>query len=183
MSKTALIIVDMQNDYFPGGKWTLDGVEAAAVNAARVLADFRQRGLAIIHVRHEFPSTDAPFFVPGSDGANIHTSLQPAEGEFQILKSEVNSFQGTELHALLQREDITNLVITGAMSHICIDAITRAAADLGYNNTLVHDACATLGVEFNGVQVPAVQVHAAFMAALAFAYAEVVSTDTLLSGR
>jgi len=183
MSKTALIIVDMQNDYFPGGKWTLEGVEAAAINAARVLADFRQRGLPIIHVRHEFPSSDAPFFVPGSEGANIHQSLQPADGEFQILKNEVNSFKGTELQALLQREDITSLVITGAMSHICIDAITRAASDLGYSNTLVHDACATLSVEFNGVHVPATQVHAAFMAALAFAYAEVVSTDAFLSKR
>lgn len=183
MSKTALIIVDMQNDYFPGGKWILEGVETAAINAARVLADFRERGLPVIHVRHEFPSSDAPFFVPGSEGANIHQSLQPADGEFQILKNEVNSFKGTELQALLQREDITRLVITGAMSHICIDAITRAASDLGYSNTLVHDACATLSVEFNGVHVPAPQVHAAFMAALAFAYAEVVSTDTFLSAQ
>lgn len=181
MSKTALIIVDMQNDYFPGGKWTLTGIEAAAANATRVLADFRERGLPVIHVRHEFASTEAPFFVPGTEGANIHQSLQPADGEFQILKNAVNSFKGTELQQLLQREGITNLVIVGAMSHICIDAVTRAAADLGYSNTLVHDACATLDVEFNGVQVPAAQVHAAFMAALAFAYAEVLSTDELLT--
>jgi len=183
MSNTALIIVDMQNDYFPEGKWTLEGVEAAAANTARVLEDFRQRGLPVVHVRHEFPSTDAPFFVPGSEGAKTHKSLQPIAGEFQILKNEVNSFKGTELHQLLQRENITELVITGAMSHMCIDAITRAASDLGYSNTVVHDACATLDAEFNGVHVPAKHVHAAFMAALAFAYAEVVSTEALLSSR
>ena len=113
----------------------------------------------------------------------IHPSLQPADGEFQILKQEVNSFKGTGLQELLQREGIRRLVIVGAMSHICIDAITRAAADLGYANTLVHDACATLDVEFNGIHVPAAQVHAAFMAALAFAYAEVLGTDELLSTR
>ncbi len=181
MSKTALIIVDMQNDYFPGGKWTLAGVENAAANAERVLADFRERGQPIIHIRHEFASTEAPFFVPGSEGARIRASLRPADDEFQILKHEVNSFKGTELHALLQREDISNLVIVGAMSHMCIDAVTRAAADLGYSNTLLHDACATLDAEFNGIHVPAAQVHAAFMAALAFAYAEVISTDELLA--
>ncbi|MBA4502671.1 cysteine hydrolase family protein [Marinobacterium marinum] len=181
MSKTALIIIDMQNDYFPGGRWTLSGIEAAAANTARVLADFRERGWPVIHVRHEFPSAEAPFFTPNSEGATIHNSLQPADGEFQILKNEVNSFKGTDLQALLQREGIDSLIIAGAMSHICIDAVTRAAADLGYANTLLHDACATLDVEFNGIQVPAEQVHAAFMAALAFAYAEVISTDELLS--
>lgn len=180
MSKTALIIIDMQNDYFAGGKWTLEGIETAAANAARVLADFRERELPVIHVRHEFSSSDAPFFVPGTTGAKIHENLSPAEGEFQILKHGVNSFKETELHTVLQREGITDLVIVGAMSHMCIDAVTRAAADLGYANTLVHDACATLDLEFNGVNVPAAQVHAAFMTALAFAYASVISTDELL---
>lgn len=180
MSKTALIIIDMQNDYFAEGKWPLEGIEAAAANAARILANFRERGLPVIHVRHEFSSSDAPFFVSGTVGTNIHQSLLPAEGEFQILKHGVNSFKDTELQTVLQREGIANLVIVGAMSHMCIDAVARAAADLGYANTLVHDACATLDLEFNGIKVPALQVHAAFMAALAFAYAEVISTDELL---
>jgi nicotinamidase-related amidase len=180
MTKTALIIVDMQNDYFPDGKWTLNGVEAAAENVAKVLADFRERQQPVIHVRHEFASSDAPFFVPGTDGANIRASLAPADGEFQVLKHEVNSFKGTELQALLQREQITNLVIAGAMSHICIDAITRAAGDLGYANVVLHDACATREAEFNGVKVPAEHVHAAFMAGLAFAYAEVITTEAFL---
>ena len=181
MTKTALIIVDMQNDYFPNGKWALKGIEAAAANASKALAAFRERKQPIIHVRHEFESSDAPFFVPGSDGAKIHTDLTPADGEFQVVKHEVNSFKGTELQELLQREQITNLVIVGAMSHICIDAITRAAGDLGYANTVLHDACATLDTEFNGVKVPAEHVHAAFMAGLAFGYAEVVTTEALLS--
>jgi nicotinamidase-related amidase len=180
MTKTALIIVDMQNDYFPDGKWTLNGVEAAAENVAKVLADFRERQQPVIHVRHEFASSDAPFFVPGTDGANIRASLAPADGEFQVLKHEVNSFKGTELQALLQREQITHLVIAGAMSHICIDAITRAASDLGYANVVLHDACATREAEFNGVKVPAEHVHAAFMAGLAFAYAEVITTEAFL---
>jgi nicotinamidase-related amidase len=181
MSNTALIIIDMQNDYFPGGKCLLEGIEAAAANAARILAHFRENNLPVVHVRHEFSTVEAPFFVPGSDGAKIHHTLQPAEAEFKVLKIWVNSFKSTELQTLLQHEGITNLVIVGAMSHMCIDAVTRAAADLGYSNTLLHDACATLDMEFNGVKVPAAQVHAAFMAALAFAYAEVIDTNEFLA--
>lgn len=183
MSNTALIIVDMQNDYFPAGKWTLSGIEAAAANALRVLEKFRELQLPIFHVRHEFASAEAPFFVPGSEGARIHDSMLPLDraNEIRVLKHEVNSFKGTALHDELRSRGIEKLVIVGAMSHMCIDAVARAAADLGYRNTVVEDACATLDLEFNGVTVPAEQVHAAFMSALAFAYAEVVSTDTFLA--
>lgn len=64
---------------------------------------------------------------------------------------------------------------------MCVDAGVRAAADLGYSVTVLHDACATLDLEFDGVQVPAVQVHAAMMAALKFGYANVASTDVYLT--
>ena len=70
-----------------------------------------------------------------------------------------------------------DVVIVGAMSHMCIDATTRAAADHGYRVTVVADACATRDSEFDGRLVPAADVHAAFMSALAFAYAEVKKTD------
>ncbi len=67
------------------------------------------------------------------------------------------------------------------MSHMCVDAGVRAAADMGYPVTVLHDACATLDLEFNGVTVPAAQVHAAMMAAFEFGYASVTSTDDYLA--
>ena len=180
MSKQALIIIDIQNDYFPGGKWALDGAEAAAENAARVLAAARTRGDLVVHVRHEFTSADAPFFAPGSPGAAFYSKVQPAAGEPVILKHKVNAFLGTDLENTLDRHGVEALTIVGSMSHMCIDAATRAAADLGYTVTVAHDACATLPLEFDGKQVPAAQVHDSAMAALAFAYASVVKTDELL---
>ncbi|MDE1169072.1 MAG: cysteine hydrolase family protein [Pseudomonas sp.] len=182
MSNQALIIVDLQNDYFPAGKWPLVGIEVAAANAARVLQATRQAGDLVVHVRHEFTAPDAPFFVAGSEGANIHPSVLNQGAEPVVLKHFVNSFRETELQALLDHHQIDELVIVGAMSHMCVDGITRAAADLSYKVTVVHDACATRDLEFNGLTVPAAQVHAAFMSALGFAYATVVSTDTLLAG-
>ncbi|MFT0520001.1 cysteine hydrolase family protein [Pseudomonas faucium] len=180
MSKQALIIIDIQNDYFPGGKWTLEGAEQAADNAARLLAAARQRGDLVVHVRHEFEAADAPFFAPASPGAAIHSKVQPQQGEPVVLKHQVNAFRDTPLKGTLDQHGIEALTIVGSMSHMCIDAATRAAADLGYDVTVAHDACATLALDFDGKQVPAAHVHASAMAALAFAYAKVVKTDELL---
>jgi nicotinamidase-related amidase len=181
MPKRALLLIDIQNDYFPGGKWPLDGIESAAERAARVLAAARDRGELVIHVRHEFPSPDAPFFAPGSQGSEIHPAVEVGEGEPVVLKHHVNAFRETELKELLDRHGIEELVICGAMSHMCVDAGVRAASDLGYRSVVVHDACATRDQEFEGKVVPAAEVHAAFMAALGFAYARLVSADEYLA--
>lgn len=180
MAKQALILIDIQNDYFPQGKWPLDGVEAAADKAAKVLQAFRQAGDAVIHVRHEFTSDDAPFFTPGSTGAHLHSKVLSEGSEPVVLKHFVNAFRETNLRALLEQRSITELVVVGSMSHMCVDGVTRAAADLGYTVTVIHDACATRDLEFNGLIVPAAQVHAAFMSSLGFAYASVVSADEFL---
>lgn len=181
MSTNALIIVDLQNDYFVDGRFELVGTDAAAANAALLLDAARASGELVIHVRHEFAGANPPFFAPGSSGAEIHPSVHNEAGEPVILKHQINSFRDTDLKATLDAHGITDLTIAGAMSHMCIDGITRAAVDLGYNATVIHDAVATRDLEFGGVTVPATQVHAAFMAALSFAYAAVLSTNEYLT--
>ncbi|MEM8744888.1 MAG: cysteine hydrolase family protein [Pseudomonadota bacterium] len=177
MTKTALVLVDIQNDYFEGGLWPVDKMQHVAANAARLLDHARTTGQAIFHVRHEFLSDDAPFFRPGSPGARIHTSVTPTDGERVILKHSPNSFQKTPLHEELKAKGITDLVVCGAMSQMCIDATTRAAADLGYRVRVIEDACGAKEQSFNGKDVPAPMVHAAFMAPLSGAYAEVLTTE------
>jgi nicotinamidase-related amidase len=181
MSKRAIIVVDLQNEYLPTGKLALVGIEQAVANAARVVADARAKGDLVVNVRHEFASPDAPFFVPGSDGVQIIPTVAPKEGEAVILKNYPNSFLKTGLKELLDKNGIEETVIIGAMSHMCIDATTRAASDFGYKAAVVHDACATRDLEFRGQTVPAAQVHAALMSALSFAYARIVTTDEYLA--
>ena len=181
MAKQALIVVDIQNDYFPQGKWPLVGADAAADKAARLIQAFREAGDSVVHIRHEFTSEEAPFFTPNSDGAKLHPKVLNRDNEPVVLKHFVNSFRETELKSILDEQGIKELVVVGSMSHMCVDGITRAAADFGYTVTVIHDACATRDLEFNGVTVPAAQVHAAFMASLAFAYANVVSADEFLA--
>ncbi|MGZ9704621.1 cysteine hydrolase family protein [Pseudomonas sp. GNP013] len=171
MAKQALILIDIQNDYFPQGKWPLVDVDAAADKAAQVLQAFRQAGDAVIHVRHEFTAEDAPFFTPGSEGAQLHPKALNEGSEPVVLKHFVNAFREADLRALLERRSITDVVVV------------RAAADLGYKVTVIHDACATRDLEFNGKVIPATQVHDAYMAALAFGYASVVSADEYLKAQ
>lgn len=182
MPKRALVLIDVQNDYFPGGKWPLSGIEAAADNAARLLEAARAAGDLVVHVRHEFPTADAPFFAPGSVGAKIRPKVASREGEPVVLKNHVNAFRETDLKAILDRHGVEEVVICGAMSHMCVDAGARAASDLGYRCVVVHDAVATRDQEFEGTAVPAADVHAAFMAALQFGYARLVSTEEYLAG-
>jgi nicotinamidase-related amidase len=176
MSK-ALLIIDLQKDYFPGGAMPLAGIDAASAHAAEALDRFRQQGLPLVHVRHEFASAEAPFFRPGTAGAEIHPSVAPAAGELVITKHNVNSFHQTDLQQRLDAMGVKDLVIVGAMSHMCVEGTTRAAADLGYDCQVIHDACATCDQQFNGRTINAADVHGAAMSALGFAYANVTSLD------
>jgi len=179
MPDTALVVIDIQNDYFPGGAMELEGAEAAGAKAGEALAHFRKSGLPVVHVRHLSVRPGATFFVPGTRGAEIHTSVQPAAGEMVVEKNFPNSFRNTQLKDILENHKIKNLVVAGMMTHMCVDASVRQAADLGYKVTLLADACATRAQSFGGETIPARQVHAAFLAALNGFYAKVVNTHEL----
>ncbi|MCC5903104.1 MAG: cysteine hydrolase [Halomonas sp.] len=181
MKKLGLIVVDLQNEYLPTGKLPLSGIEAAAANAARVIADARAKNIPVFHIRHEFANGEAPVFVPGTDGVELQSTVLPTGDEPIIVKNYVNAFRDTDLKQQLDTYEVEEVVIIGAMSHMCVDACVRAAVDMGYPATIVHDACATLDLEFNGVTVPAAQVHAAMMAAFEFGYGTVTSTQAYLS--
>lgn len=182
MSKRAIIVVDLQNEYLATGKLPLVGIDAATANAVRVIADARIKGVPVLHVRHESASGDAPIFVPGSDGVRIMTAVAPNGDEPVIVKNHVNSFRDTDLKQQLEARGIEDVVVAGAMSHMCVDAVVRASADMGYAVTVLHDACATRDLEFNGVVAPAAQVHAAMMASFEFGYGRVLATDAYLAG-
>ena len=173
----ALVIVDVQNDYFPGGRCELVGPEAAAANAARLLGLQRAAGLPVFHVQHVWEGEDAEFFSPGTPGVEIHESVRPLPGEPVIEKAYPNSFRDTDLERQLRAVGADELLVTGMMTSMCIDATVRAAVDLGFGCTVAHDACATLDLAFDGTTIPAAGVHGAFMAALGDGYATVLSTD------
>ena len=179
MADTALVIIDIQNDYFPGGAMELEGADAAGAKAGEVLQKFRIQGNPVFHIRHLSVRPGATFFLPGTPGVEIHASVRPRHGEAIVEKNFPNAFRGTALQNELDKQKIKNLVVAGMMTHMCVDASVRAAADLGYKITLLADACATRKQSFGGETIPARQVHGAFLAALNGFYAKVVNTHEL----
>jgi nicotinamidase-related amidase len=175
-----LILVDLQNDYFPGGNMELIGIEEAVVNAQVLLNEFRKAKSPVIHVQHISARPGATFFLPETNGVKINQMVTPHEDEIVVAKNFPNSFRNTSLLEILKKEKPGNIVICGAMSHMCIDATTRAAFDLGFNCVVAEDACATRDLIYKSKTVKASDVHASFMAALSVTYAKVISTKEII---
>lgn len=180
---TALILIDIQNDYFENGSMTLVGSDKASLNARQILDKFRINGLPIIHLQHIAARPGATFFVPQTKGAQIHENVKPKDNEKVIIEHFPNSFRETGLLEYLKSKNITDLVICGMMTHMCVDATTRAAKDYGFNCTVIGDACATRDLEINGETVKAADVHNSFLAALNGFYASVITTKQYLEAK
>jgi nicotinamidase-related amidase len=179
--KQGLVVVDLQNEYLPTGKLPLTGIEVAVAKASRVIGHARNTGIPVFHIRHEADTEGAPIFVKGSTGAQIQPDVAPEGQEPVIVKKHINAFRETDLKAQLDAVGIEDIVVVGAMSHMCIDAVVRAAVDMGYPVTVLHDACATMDITFGDVTAPAAHAHAAAMASFEFGYATVKSVDDYLS--
>ena len=165
----ALMIIDIQDFYFPGGKSALVAPEKAATNAALLLSDFRRKNLMVIHVRHN-----------SEPGGKINDIVQPLPTEKIISKNAINCFVGTDLLDFLRNNKADTLVICGLQTHMCVEAATRAASDYGFKCILIHDACATKDLKFGDRIIKAEDVHYSTLSTLKN-YAEVISTDEYLN--
>jgi nicotinamidase-related amidase len=179
--KTALLLVDIQREYFPGGAMPLDSPVEAAVQARKLLAHFRENHLLAVFIQHVSLSSEATSFVPSSPGVSLYTSIRPLPGEAVIRKHHPNSFRETNLLELLRTDEVARLVICGMMTHMCIDATVRAACDHGFECIVAADACATRDLAFAGETVPSAMVQRAFLAALDGTYAEVTTTGEIVT--
>jgi nicotinamidase-related amidase len=178
MSK-ALVLIDLQNDYFPGGRMELVGSDAAVGHAAELLGAFRRQSLPVFHVRHISKRAGATFFLPDTEGAEIHRAVRPAADEPVIIKHFPSSFRETDLQKTLRDAGVSHIVFAGMMTHMCVDTTVRAAADLGFQCSLAHDACATKNLQFGASQVAADSVQVAYLAALNGSFATVRSAAEL----
>lgn len=180
MSKKGLIIIDIQNDYFPGGKMPLGGAEQAGEKAGQILTKFRNENRPVVHIQHIANRPDATFFIPGTFGVEINNCVKPSDGEKIIVKHVPNAFVGTYLLGYLNSNGISELVFAGMMTHMCMDATVRAARDFGFQCVLIGDACATKSLETGGLTVKAVDVQNSFLAALNYFYATVKTSSQYL---
>ncbi|MCE1168126.1 MAG: cysteine hydrolase [Sphingobacteriia bacterium] len=180
--KTALLLIDIQTDYFESGAMPLVGANEAAANARMILNRFREEQLPVIFIKHIAARSNASFFLPDTPGGEISDIIKPMSHEKIVVKHFPNSFRDTDLLSHLQSAGITRLVVCGMMTHMCIDATVRAAKDLSFDVILVGDACATRDLQVNSLVVESANVHNSFLAALSYFYADLRSTRELLEG-
>lgn len=179
--KTALLLVDIQNDYFPGGNMELEGSIEASLCAKKLLSYFRDKKLPIIHIQHISVRPGSTFFIPNTKGVEIHENVLPAANEVVFQKNYPNSFRETPLLDHLQSLQIKRLVVCGMMTHMCIDATVRAAFDLGFVCMTAEDACASRTLVFKETTIPANHVHCSFLSALSAVYSKVLKTEELIA--
>ena len=173
--KKALLIIDVQNDYFPGGSMELVGSEEAAKNTSDILEKCRKRRIPVIYMQH-IADKNASFFLPKTKGVEIHSLVKPKRKDKIFQKKFPNSFRDTKLHKYLKQKKIKELIICGMMTHMCVDTTVRAAYDLGYNCTLIGDACATRDLEFENRMIAAKNVQGSFLSALDSTFANIMYT-------
>jgi len=169
----ALVLIDLQNDYFPGGSMELVGADAAVERAALLLEAFRAQRRPIFHVQHIAKRAGATFFLPGTVGAEIHERVRPKAGERVVVKHFPNAFRETTLLEDLRAAGATTLTFAGMMTHMCVDTTVRAAADLGFACSLAQDGCATRALAFGGQPIEAEKVQLAYLAGLNGSFANV----------
>ncbi len=157
----------------------LTGSDDACVKAGQLLRAFREQSGHIIHIQHISARPGAGFFLPNTPGSEIHAGVAPRPGESVFVKHFPNSFRETPLLQHLRDREMTDLIICGMMTQMCIDTTTRAAADLGFRCILAHDACATRTLSFGGATVAAQDVQTAFLAALDGLFAKVLPVERI----
>lgn len=179
--KSALLIIDVQKDYFSGGASPLYRPDDALKYVKIALNHFRAQELPVIFVQHISTRPTATFFLANTAGVEIHNEIKPQANEKVILKNYPNSFRNTELLDYLAENKIEELIICGMMTHMCVDATVRAAKDHGFECTVLSDACATKNLEIDGNKIDASEVQRSFLAALNYFYAKIISTKDFIS--
>jgi nicotinamidase-related amidase len=178
--RTALIILDIQKDHFPGGKLPLVNPLEAAKKAHMLLQCFREHGGHHVHIQHISREQDATYFISGDRGTDIHDSAAHFEGEPIVYKHTPNAFLNTNLLDLLKGWKVERVVICGMMTHLDVDATARAASELGFQVLVAEDACATRDLVHGGTSIPADHVHKAALAALK-SYGRVMKSEEILA--
>jgi nicotinamidase-related amidase len=178
--KTALILIDIQKDYFPGGKHPLVNPLEAAKNAYMLLQCFREHGGYHVHIQHISKGPGARFFISGDRGTDIHDAAAHFEGEPIVYKHEPNAFLDTGLLELLKGWQVQRLVICGMTTHLAVEATARAASDLGFQVIVAEDACATCDLTYGGTTIPADHVQKVSLATLK-SYGKVMKSEAILA--
>ncbi|MGU9851865.1 cysteine hydrolase family protein [Pseudomonas koreensis] len=177
--KSALIVIDFQNEYFSGGMPIPDG--AAALAKTRELITFADsHKIPVYHVQHIAPAGSAVFAIDG-ETVKFHKDMQPRPQDVVLQKNTVSVFASTDLDQQLKKAGIQTLIISGLMTHACVAGAARDAAPLGYNVIVASDASATRAItRANGVSIDKDSLHKAALAEVEDTFGDVLGTAQIV---
>ena len=180
-SNCAIVFIDYQNEYVDGAMPLGQAGSKATANAQRLLDKARKQDIPIFHIAHH-GADNGNVFDPLSANVDIVDQLKPLDGEKTITKKHPNAFYDTQLQALISASGKQQVIFAGFMSHMCVSSSVRAAFDLGFQNFVCHDACATRALpDYKKETISAEVMHDTAMAALQDRFAALVSTDDLVN--
>ncbi|MGC4127260.1 cysteine hydrolase [Enterobacter cloacae subsp. cloacae] len=184
-SQTALIVVDIQNEYYAGkdfrGQMVIPDGDKVLKNSQKLVNYAHQKGMQVYFVRHIAPK-DSPLFAEGSVYAQFHKDLQPSAQDTIITKATPSSFVGTDLDAQLKKKGIKTVIVIGLMTHMCISSTARDAVPLGYSVIIPEDATATRDLDDGqGGVVDHKTLQRAALAGVADVFAEIMTTEDVIA--
>lgn len=175
-NQQALLVIDVQNEYFTGRlpvtfpENSLENILKAMDHAARV-------GMPIAVIQHTAPSKDSPTFRKGSEEWKLHLNVQKRKRDVLIEKNLPGSFTGTELEKWLRERDVERVAICGYMTQMCCDTTARQAFHLGFQVDFLSDATGALSLKNSAGAISDCDLHRAVLVTMAMRFARVIRTE------
>lgn len=174
-----LIVIDVQQE-FDDPAWGERNNPGAEGKIAEALSAWRERGAAIIHVRHESPP-DEGVFLAGTPAVEFKPEAAPLPGEPVITKHVNSAFIGTDLEERLRADGVDAIALVGLTTDHCVSTTARMAGNLGFETWVLADAVATFARKApDGELIPAETMHRTALASLDGEFADVMNTDAAI---
>jgi nicotinamidase-related amidase len=176
----ALLVIDVQNEYFAGGALPITHPVGHLEQILQVM-DRAATQVPTVVIQHHFPQPDKPFFQKGTPGWELHPAIAARPRDLLLEKTMPGSFTGTDLEAWLREQGVTTLAIAGYMSHMCCDTTARQAVHRGFEVEFLRDATGTLPLSNSAGEVTAEELHRSVLCAQQMLLSEVLDTETWLT--
>lgn len=177
--KTALLVIDVQNEYFTG-KLNVTYPSGSLANILKAMDASSAGNIPVIVIQHAATSPESPVFRKGSHGWELHPEVASKQHSIIIEKNLPGSFTGTNLEEYLKREQINRLVISGYMTQMCCDTTARQAFHMGYEVIFLSDATGTLSIKNYAGEVTAEELHRSILITQAMRFSKVMETEEWL---
>ncbi|MFT5524105.1 MAG: nicotinamidase-related amidase [Pirellulaceae bacterium] len=167
----ALLVIDVQNEYFTGAL----PITHPAGHLEKILEamDAAAGKVPIVVIQHYFPQ-EMPFFQKGTPGFDLHPDVAARPRDLLVEKTLPGSFTGTQLEEWLRQEQIDTVTIAGYMTHMCCDTTARQAVHLGFTVEFLKDATGTLALSNEAGEVTAEELHRSILCAQQMMLSEVL---------